>query len=144
MSRGTALNQRSEFILGPRGDLALPRRQPTAGFLRRGDVERRRARGLFHDQLAPSAREDRRGANVTAPHAVALGHVSLLVELTEIHLVRIPLSHGAGPEKIGDGQGEDGGDQRADQKGTLSFENPRMAGRLSPDTGSRATCALPV
>jgi hypothetical protein len=63
MSRGTALNQRSEFILGPRGDLALPRREPTAGFLRRGDVDRRRARGLFHDQLAPSAREDGRGAN---------------------------------------------------------------------------------
>ena len=116
MSRGTALNQRSESssarvaISRSRGE--SPRQASSAAVTSTGDE---RAVSSTTSSRQAHARTGE-APTWTAPHAVALGHVSLLVELAEIHLVRIPLPHGAGPEIIGDGQGEDGGDQRADQK----------------------------
>ena len=51
-----------------------------------------------------------------APGLVTFGHVSLLSELAEIRIVRIPLPQGAGPEIEGNRGDHEDGTQRADEE----------------------------
>ena len=68
-----------------------------------------------------------------APGLVTFGHVSLLSELAEIRIVRIPLPHGAGPEIEGNRGDHEDGTQRADEEVPHDSEPLTAASITSPN-----------